>query len=120
MGADSSIDTITNIYIHVYILPVTSANSLSHRLSHCNLSHYGQWAVLQIPKKPKNLFNLPKRYNKVFFFSNISNTLFNQKSPVHREPGFPGGDKQTNMETLRLNQHRKKISEKVTHIIKKV
>ena len=78
------------------------------------------------PKKPKEIFNLQKnnsvlpRYIEVFYFSNISDTLFNQESPLHRELGFPGEDKQTNMVTYRLNQPRNKFSEKVTHIIQKV
>ena len=35
--------------------------------------------------------NIPRIFIFVIL-ANISNTLFNQSSPVHREAGFPGGD----------------------------
>ena len=40
-------------------------------------------------QKPKNI-----QTQKSLKRSNISHTLFNQKSPVHQEAGFPGGDRQ--------------------------
>ena len=45
---------------------------------------------------------------------NISNTLFDQKSPVHQEIGSPGGD---NIPTHRLNWPRGWVSENIWQCI---
>ena len=64
------------------------------------LPRYAQLTGLLIPKNRNYLQNSPL-YSKLlkkkllFLISNISVTLFNQKSLVHREAWFTGGDKQT-------------------------
>ena len=44
-------------------------------------------------------------------FYNINDMLFDKKSPVHREQGFPWGHRKTDNATTRLNRHRGQFSE---------
>ena len=51
----------------------------------------------------------------------ISNTLFDQKSPVHRDTGFPGGDeqtdnRQTDIATYKLNFLCSQINQNVNQV----
>ena len=77
------------------------------------------WFAITEPqdtKKIQNLFfSISKHKNSV---TNLSNTLFNQKSPVHQVPGATGrgrqkNDKQTDIATCRLNQPKGQFSENV-------
>ena len=62
-------------------------------------------------KKNTKLFNAQKSCKTwenftVFYLANISETLFNQMSPVHRKAWFPGGDTRTDIATYRMNRRR--------------
>ena len=61
-------------------------------------------------RRRKIITTFPKK--NYFQLTNISIMLCEQKSPVHQEEGFPGGDTQhMDIATYRLNQHRDRFSE---------
>ena len=60
------------------------------------------WSCATCRVSPSNSLNMHSIPN----ISNISDTLLDQKSPVHQEPRFPGGDKQTDIATYRPNRPR--------------
>ena len=55
----------------------------------------------------------PSENLNIFELANISNTLFDQRSSVHQEAWFSGGDnlKHTDIATYKLNLPRGRISE---------
>ena len=72
--------------------PITIANSHSNRTFPCLLPHYAKQAGLQSPKHSKYFFLNTKniettQMKNVQSYANISNTLFDQNTPVHLEAG---------------------------------
>ena len=88
-----------------HISPVTNTNSHSHRPSPCYLPHYAQQTGLlrrKLLSRETSLFTQKQKLNfkthkhietfppkKGYFVLQFRNTLFNQKSLVHKVPG-PG------------------------------
>ena len=81
---------------HISLVTIANSNSnrpsplLTHQL--CTLS----WLAKTNFNPQKFVQTLQKKLQ----FCHTTDTLLDQKSPVHREPGFPGGDKQTDFTTF--------------------
>ena len=88
--------------------PVTGQLSLTATATAIDPSYTTHSSLVRkdpsVPPPQKNIYIYIQTFPEIFQLSNINNTLFNQKSPAHPQPRFPGGDRQTDTTTYEALQ----------------
>ena len=114
---------VSSVTCHLSLTPTATATDpppVNSATMHSRLVHKDPKTLI-ISERTK-LSKRPKKKQNIQKYANISNTLFDQKSPVHREAKFPRVDRQTDIvtdiATYRLNWPRGRVSENT--IIKKI